>query len=112
MRFVDRYGPITAHGVILGGSAAEHVDWGEVDFLTANTLWDFKMTARPPASAHTLQLLLLWIMGTRLSRPGFDTITHLGLFNPRTNTVYRIAVSAIPVETIVGVSRDVMGYND
>jgi hypothetical protein len=36
--------------------------------------------------------------------------THLGIFNPRLNAVYRIAVQSIPAEVIAEVCRGVIGY--
>lgn len=108
--FFRHYGPVLAHGLVVTGAAEGTVDWGEVDFLTADTLWDFKVIVKPPSSVHTLQLLMLWIMGTRQPRPEFKAVVHVGLFNPRQNVVYRISVDAIAPDTIAAIASEVLGY--
>jgi len=94
LEFVREYGPITQAGFLAGDS--------DGDFLTADTIWDFKVSVKPPTSEHTLQLLALWIMGTR--RGGFKSIKHLGIYNPRLDVVYRLQVASIPADVIAEVS--------
>jgi hypothetical protein len=36
--------------------------------------------------------------------------THIGIYNPRLDAVYRLAVDSIPADIIAEVSRDVIGY--
>jgi len=101
LAFFREYGPMTEAGFIAGDA--------DGDFLTADTIWDFKVSVNPPTSVHTLQLLALWIMGTRGGR--FASITHLGIYNPRLDAVYRLPVASIPAEVIAEVSGgDVIGF--
>ncbi len=109
--FAD-YGGVTMHGFTFDGAFTDIVTAGDGDFLTADTLWDFKVSVRPPTSAHTLQLLMYYLMGVRSGQPQFDGICHLGIFNPRLNTVHRIAVADVPPSVQAEVSRDVIGYVD
>jgi hypothetical protein len=63
--FFAGYGPITGNGFwpVNVLSRTELVDSGDGDFLTADTLWDFKVSVNPPRKNHTLQLLIYLIMG-------------------------------------------------
>lgn len=106
----DQYGPITLNGFRFPGAYTKLVTNGDGDFLTADTLWDFKVSVRPPTKDHTLQLLMYWIMGRRSGQPEFRSITHLGIFNPRLNSVYRIALADVPKAVITQVSHEVIGY--
>jgi len=110
LTFFQEYGPITLRGFTFTGGYTDTVEAGDGDFLTADTLWDFKVSAYRPTSDHTLQLLTYYLMGRRSVHPEFRAITHLGVFNPRLNSVYRLPVSAVPAEIVKEVSRDVIGY--
>lgn len=46
------------HPSAFEGGHAKTADAGDGDFLTADTLWDFKAPSREPTSKNTLQLLL------------------------------------------------------
>ncbi|CAN5459620.1 hypothetical protein BH10ACT6_BH10ACT6_07810 [soil metagenome] len=98
LAFFREYGPVTQSGFWAGDS--------DGDFLTADTIWDFKVSINPPTSVHTLQLLALWIMGTKQ----FQKIKYLGIYNPRLDAVYRFPVASISTEVIAEVSAsDVIG---
>ena len=86
------------------------VDRGDGDFLTKDTLWDFKVSKYQPTSKHTLQLLMYWIMGQHSTKPEFKSIDKLGIFNPRLNTIYTLSISKIDSKVIQAVERDVMCY--
>ena len=115
--FFDEFGPLVMDGFTFGGAGGgpsgytEVVDSGDGDFLTQDTLWDFKVSSNHPTKEHTLQLLMYYLMGLRTVRSEFMTITHLGVFNPRLNAVYRVAVSDIPMDVIVDVAGDVIGFS-
>jgi hypothetical protein len=94
LTFFLEYGPMTEAGFFAGDS--------DGDFLTLDTIWDFKVSINPPTSIHTLQLLAMWIMGTRSGK--FQRITHLGVYNPRLDAVYRLPVANISAEVIEEVS--------
>lgn len=110
LSFFKKYGPITLDGFVFPGGYTETVSAGDGDFLTADTLWDFKVSVSGPTKDHTLQLLMYYLMGKASGQPEFDTITHLGVFNPRLNAVYRIALEEIDPETIEEVSSEVIGF--
>lgn len=111
--FWDEYGPITVDGFTFdGGGYTDIVDAGDGDYLTEDTLWDFKVSKNRIKSDHTLQLLMYYLMGRHSSKKEFDYISKLGIFNPRTNTVYIKEIEDIPYEIIEEVSLKVIGYTE
>lgn len=92
-----------------GGYTAT-VDTGDGDFLTEDTLWDFKVSKSNPTNRHTLQLLMYWIMGQHSGRDEFKKIKKLGIFNPRLNIVYLYSVDNVPKKIIKEIERDVICY--
>jgi len=92
-----------------GGYTAT-VQFGDGDFLTADTLWDFKVSKSKPKSKHTLQLLMYWIMGQHSGQEIYKNITKLGIFNPRLNTVYLLDMKEVPETVIKTVEKEVICY--
>lgn len=110
LSFFRTCGPITRDGFTFDGGYTDLVTAGDGDFLTADTLWDLKVSVSGPKKEHTLQILMYLLMGLRSGQPAFRSITHLGVFNPRLNAAYRIALDDIPPEVLPTVSQDVIGY--
>lgn len=110
LEFFNIYGPITADGFTFEGAYTRNVDSGDGDFLTADTLWDFKVSKNEPTSKHTLQLLIYYIMGQKTGKRKFKSISKLGIFNPRLNKVYLYEVSKIPEEIIRDIETNIIGY--
>jgi hypothetical protein len=129
--FFEAYGPITRHGFVFATdeqAAVRHVHLlstgdligaggytplvssGDGDFLTEDTLWDFKVSVAKPTRDHTLQLLMYFLMGKESGLPEFRSLTHVGVFNPRLNTVYRLAVDEIPQSIIDTIRYEVIGH--
>ncbi len=122
--FFEKYGPITSDGFTFEpadkkqkrkkkgnyGGYTSVVDSGDGDFLTEDTLWDFKVSKSKPRSKHTLQLLMYWIMGQHSGQEKFKKITRLGIFNPRLNTVYLLDMKNVPEDTIKIVEKEVICY--
>ena len=108
--FWEKYGPIVKDGFTFEGGYTEIILSGDGDFLTADTLWDFKVLSKAPTSKHTLQLLIYYLMGIHSIHPEFKSIRRLGIFNPRLNHVYLIDIDNIPSEVIQEVSEKVIGY--
>lgn len=129
IKFFEKYGPVTKAGFTFesentddeankrissgkgsyGGYTAT-VDSGDGDFLTVDTLWDFKVSKRKPTSQQTLQLLMYWIMGQHSGQKIYKNITKLGIFNPRLNIVYLLNVNNIPNEVIQIVEQEIICY--
>lgn len=118
--FLREHGPATAveFSLISGNDELEDeetdgyliaLDAGDGDFITEEAVWDYKTRSLPPSKDHLLKLLVHYLMGKDSGLPQFRTQTHLGIFNPRMNAVYRLAVDDIPADVIKTVRRDVIG---
>ena len=109
--FLSEYGPVTKDGFTFEPNGyTETVSTGDGDFLTADTLWDFKVSKSKPTSKHTLQLLMYYIMGKHSGQEVFEPISKIGIFNPRLNTVYTYDVSNLSSDIIAEIEREVIGY--
>ena len=121
--FFEKYGPITKDGftfesedeemlslLIPSGGYTATVNTGDGDFLTKDTLWDFKVLKDEPSSKNTLQLLMYWIMGKHSGQAIFDNITKIGIFNPRLNKVYLLDMQKVPESVIKEVEEKVICY--
>ena len=126
--FWKEYGPIVVDGFTFGpasvtneqdndvvrygayGGYTRTVDGGDGDYLSEDTLWDFKVSKKDLTSKITLQLLMYWIMGIHSGKQEFQTIKMIGVFNPRLNTVYRMNVADIPKDVVKTVEDDVIRY--
>lgn len=109
--FWNMYGPIIKDGFTFEPYGyTKTVDTGDGDFLTQDTLWDFKVSKAKPTNKHTLQLLMYWIMGQHSGKDEFKNISNLGIFNPRLNTVYTLPISKIELDTIEIIETEVICY--
>ena len=111
LKFFDAYGPVTAGGFTFEPNGySELVCAGDGDFLTADTLWDFKVSKKNPTSAHTLQILMYYLMGKHSGQEIYNNISKVGIFNPRLNKVYIYDMTKIDPDIIKAVEDDVICY--
>ncbi|EOO75492.1 hypothetical protein ACQVPJ_26185 [Bacillus mycoides] len=108
--FFKSYGPIVKDGFTFEGGYTPLINTGDGDFLTENTLWDFKVSKSAPTNKHTLQLLMYYLMGVHSIHSEFEQVENLGIFNPRLNKVYLLPISTISSEIINEVNTTVIGY--
>lgn len=92
------------------GGYTDRITSGSGDFLTEDTLWDFKVSGYPPNPRYTLQLLIYWRMGLHSVHPEYQSIRRLGFFNPRRNEVWLLDVDRITPELIDWTDRELIGY--
>lgn len=83
---------------------------GDGDYLTTDTLWDFKVSKTKPTSKHTLQLAMYWIMGQHSGQKIYKPIRNIGIFNPRLNTTWKLNMDTVPITTIHEIENKVIGY--
>lgn len=88
------------------------VDSGDGDFLTRDTLWDFKVLSKNPSPKYTLQIIMYWIMGQHSGKDIFKGISRVGIFNPRLNVVYTIDVTDIGNDVIKQIEDNVICYGN
>lgn len=109
--FWNEYGPVIKDGFTFEDSGyTSTVNAGDGDFLTYDTMWDFKVSKAKPTSKNTLQLLMYWIMGQHSGKAEFKNITKLGIFNPRLNSVYTLDISKVDASVISTVESEVICY--
>lgn len=108
--FFNTYGPITADGFTFEGGYSKVVDTGDGDFLTKDTLWDFKVSKAKPTKEHTLQLLMYYIMGKKSGKEIFKNIRKIGIFNPRLNEVYIYEIGNEISDVLTEISTKVICY--
>ena len=108
--FLKKVGPVVSDGFTFTGGYNDVISCGDGDYLTKDTLWDFKVSENEPTSRHTLQLLVYYILGIHSIHPEFQKINKLGIYNSELNTAYTISLSSISDEVFYNVSRDVIGY--
>ena len=111
VKFWEYYGPIVKDSFTFEPNGyTETVSSGDGDYLTADTLWDFKVSKSKPTSKHTLQLLMYWIMGQHSGQEVYKSIQNLGIFNPRLNEIYLINVSTVSKDIITEIEKDIICY--
>ena len=90
IKFFDKFGPKTYDFFDFADDGyTSTVDTGDGDFLTEDTLWDFKVSKKAPTTKNTLQILMYFIMGKHSKQRKYNSINKIGIYNPRLNTVYR-----------------------
>ncbi len=110
LAFIENYEPVTKDGFTFEGAYTDVITIGDGDYLTADTLWDFKVSKKEPNKDQTPQILIYYIMGKHSNYLEFNNIQNLGIFNPRLNKAYSLSVSDISDEIITEVSEKVIGY--
>lgn len=110
LTFFEEYGPIVKDGFTFEGGYTDTITTGDGDYLTADTLWDFKVSKTKPNKDQTLQLLVYYLMGMQSIHPEFQSIEKLGLYNPRQNKVFRLDLTDISDEILEMVRKEVIGY--
>lgn len=93
------------------GGYTSFVSKGDGDFLTDDTMWEFKVTKTNPNSKQTMQLLMYWIMGLHSNQWIYKNIRKLGIFNPRHNAVYLYHIGKVPLEYIRFIEDKVIRYD-
>ncbi len=112
LEFFETYGPVVWQDFSFEGAYTERITAGDGDFLTADTLWDFKVSRHEPNPVYTLQLLVYWRMGLHSMHPVYRDIRRLGFYNPRLNVVYLLDVSRIDPQVCNLVDRRIIGYDE
>lgn len=109
--FFDEYGPIIKDGITFRGGYTSIISSGDADFITKDTLWDFKVSKNELTKNHTLQLMIYYLLGLHSYECDFSNIKKIGIFNPRKNVIYQYEIQNISNEIIEKIESEVIGYN-
>ena len=112
MTFFREYGPVAHDGITFEGGYTDLVSTGDGDFMTADTVWDFKVSVKPPTNKHTLQIVMYWLLGLHsIHAEDYKAVKRLGFFNPRLGMVYTIDVSDLDPSMLHEIEVEVIGYD-
>ena len=110
IHFFENFGPVIVDGFTFEGGYTKTINAGDGDFLTKDTLFDFKVSKNEPTTKYTLQILVYYIMGMHSIHSYFKDIANIGLFNPRLNKVYICPIERIDNDIINQIEKDVICY--
>ena len=110
LSFFEKYGPVVQDGITFAGGYTSIVSSGDADFITNDTLWDFKVSKGNLTKDYTLQLIIYYLLGVHSYSCDFSNIKKLGIFNPRKNIVYQYEIKNISKEIIKEIETEVIGY--
>lgn len=110
VNFFEHTGSIVKAGFTFEGGYTDTVSSGDGDYLTAESLIDFKVIRSNINSKYTLQLLMYYLMGLHSIHPEFKNVKYLVIFNPRKNAMYYFPTKKIPDSVINEVESNVIGY--
>lgn len=110
--FFKQYGAPTVDGFTFRGAYTPLINAGDGDFLTQDTLWDFKVSKYKPNKDHTLQLLIYYLMGLESKQAEFRRLKYIAIYNPRLHTVFRYPVKDLSDDLIHEIRTSVIGYNN
>lgn len=108
--FLDKFGDSIIDGFRFNGGYTPTVNSGDGDYLSEDTLWDFKVSKNNPRTRDALQVLMYWIMGKHSGQEIFKNITKIGIYNPRLNNQFVIDMNTFSKEIIKAVEKDVICY--
>ena len=109
--FLDQEKKIVQYGFTFKGGYTDCIATGDGDVLTEDTLWDFKVSKSKPNSKQTLQILVYYLMGLHSIHDYFKNVKYIGIYNPRLNCSYKLAIDSIDNNVISEVEKEVIGYD-
>ena len=109
-KFFEDFGPVVLDGATFPGGYTKTVDAGDCDFVTSDTLWDFKVSVKEPTKEHTLQLAMYYLMGKRSIVREFASVSRIGVFNPRLNAAFVLDMGSVPADVIKAIENDVICF--
>lgn len=110
IEFIDNNGPLVLSDFTFEGGYTKLVSSGDGDYLTRNTLIDFKVSKQTFSTKWSLQVLMYYILGIHSVYREFDGIKYLCIYNPLKNMSYTVCLNDIKDEIKYRVSHDVIGY--
>lgn len=108
--FFEKYGPIIESGFTFEGGYSHVITSGDGDYISNDTIWDFKVSKNLPSKENTLQLMVYYIMGKVSTKDIFNQIKQIGICNPRLNIVALKRIKDIDNKVLMKIADKVIGY--
>ncbi|MDI2112623.1 hypothetical protein [Commensalibacter nepenthis] len=108
LRFFTIYGPLIGCEYDFQGGYTQTITKGNCDFVTDDGIWDIKTNKTPPTNKHSLQILIYYLLGIHSDNTALHQISKIGIYNPRLNNAYIIAIKDIPKNIITSVEQDII----
>ena len=109
-KFFTDESPIVKSELTFVGGYTETITQGDADFMSSDTLWDMKVSKKAPLNKYTLQLAVYYSMAKHSGDSDYQSLTTVGIFNPRLNIAYRLPMSKIDLAVIEAIDQEVIGY--
>ncbi len=110
INFLESKGTVVKAGFTFEGGYTATISSGDGDYLTKDSLIDFKVIRSKINAGQTLQLLIYYLMGLHSIHAEFKGIKYLSIFNPRKNVEYCFPTKKLSEAVISEVSIKVIGY--
>ena len=110
LEFLRIVGPVISDELTFEGGYTKLVSSGDGDYLTADTLIDFKVSNKSFSNKWSLQLLMYYLLGLHSVHLEYQSVSQLCVFNPYENRSYIIQLTNVSDETKYKVSHEVLGY--
>lgn len=108
--FFEKYGPILQSGFTFEGGYSRIITSGDGDYISNDTIWDFKVSKNLPTKENTLQLLIYYVMGKVSAKDEFKEIKQIGICNPRLNIVAFKKIKDVDNKILEKIADEVIGY--
>lgn len=111
LRLFDTYKPFVASDIDLYNNSARIIHHGKCEYLSKDTIWSITKGYTKSSQKLTLELLIEYLVGMHIKKEQFKSIKYLGIYNYRTDTVYRLEISKIDPDIIDEVNTSIIGYD-
>lgn len=109
--YLEEIGPVIDSEMTFEGGYTDLVSSGDGDYLTKDSIIDFKVSTKPFSTHWSLQLLMYYLLGYHsVHSKTYKAIKKLCIFNPYENRSYTANVEDISDESKYIVSHEVLGY--
>lgn len=90
----------------------KNISTGKIDFLTNDTIWNYKISDRKYDKNDILKIIIYYLMLKHSDSKLYNEIKKVGIFNPKRNEAYVLEIKNIPKEFLDNIENDVIGYNN
>ena len=111
LNYLNSIGPVIDSEMTFEGGYTDMVSSGDGDYLTKESIIDFKVSTKPFSSHWSLQLLMYYLLGYHsIYSKKYKKLKNLCIFNPYENKSYTVKIDEISDEAKYKVSHEVLGY--